>query len=364
MKILHIIDSLALGGAQAIVKGILECYIDKDYFLYALRKTHITIGIKHPKVYVLNSNKKYTLRPLKELDEIICKEKIEVLHCHLFRSQFFGWLLKRRKYADIKLVFHEHGRIFNNSFIYKLFLKYSMPQVNLYLAVSAATKRRLIRSAKIPDSKIKILYNFVDTHKYNRANISWNRIEERRMLGINRDEFVVGFAGRLVEGKGWRVFIDAAEIILKRYPNIRFLIAGDGEDKAKLKHLVLNKNLNNKVVFIGYVSDMVWYYSLLSCFVIPSQWESMGLTEIEAQAMGIPVISSNVEALNEVIKDGENGLLFEANNHKDLAKKIIRLYQCRSIRKKLINGGYSTVNKYNLKEYLVSLETHYKSLTN
>ena len=364
MRILNIIDHLSLGGAQAVVKGTIENCQRNNHFLFVLRKTDITISIDQPNVFIFDSDIKYSLKPLKELKEIIDNEKIEVLHCHLFRAQFLGWLLKKRYFPEIKIIFHEHGRIFSDIYLYNLFIKHSVSQVDLFLAVSEATKKHLIRNANIPDNKIKVLYNFVDTRKYNRSNILWNIEEERIRLGINRHDFVVGFAARMTERKGWHIFVEAADSVLKKCPNIKFLIAGDGKDKERLIRLINRKNLFNKIIFIGYISNMVWFYSLLNCFIIPSQWEPMGLTDIEAQAMGIPVISSDVEALNEIIKDEENGLLFEANNHNDLAKKIIRLRQYSETRQKLINGGYETVKKFNLDAYLLDLNMQYEGLIN
>src|SRR3989344_3696257 len=112
MKILHLIDSLGLGGAQTVVKGIFENQRkNKDIFLYVLRKREINIDVDHPNVKIFNSNKKYSLASIQELRNLIEKEQISIIHCHLFRSQVFGWILKRFYFPNIKLIFHEHGQI-------------------------------------------------------------------------------------------------------------------------------------------------------------------------------------------------------------------------------------------------------------
>ncbi len=363
MKILHIIDTLTLGGAQTVVRGILERNKDNNqYFLYVLRETNNTYKIDHSNVFIHPTSYRYSLKPLKDLRNIIEKEGIVALHCHLFRSMVFGWILKKLYYPDIKLIFHEHGRIFTNIIIYRLFIKLSIFQTDLYLAVSKATKRRLISNAGVPQNKIKTLYNFVDLDKYNRKFIAWNAEEEKVKLAIDRDEFVVGFAGRLVERKGWRTFINAAELVLVKQPNIKFLIAGDGKDKQVLIDLINTKKLSKNIIFLGYVSEMVWFYSLLDCFVIPSFWEPMGLTEIEAQAMGIPVISSDVEALNEIIVHGENGLLFNVKDEKDLTENINKLIIDDELRQLLVFGGHKTVKGFSLYNHSIKLEKLYNEL--
>ena len=363
MKILHIIDHLSLGGAQTVVKGLIENQKGSNInYLFSLRDSVVPININHKNVFTCNSRKKYSLKPIRGLEEFIENESVDVLHCHLFRSQFFGWLVKKRYFPRVKLIFHEHGRIFKDNCIYNLFLKYSTAQTDLYLAVSEATRNRLIKNTNIPDSKIKVLYNYVDLNTFSQDKISWNIEAERIKLGINKDDFVAGFAGRIIERKGWRTFLGAAEYVLDKHPNTKFLVAGEGQEKDKLLQLLDHRHLNKNIKYIGYVSDMVWFYSLLNCFVMPSHWEPMGLTEIEAQAMGVPVISSNVEALNEIINDGENGLLFEVKNEKDLAEKIKKLLDSDKNRQELIKGGRETVKNYCLNKYITSMNLIYEDL--
>src|SRR3989338_4867280 len=162
MKILHIIDSLGLGGAQTVVKGIFEKQPkNKDIFLYALRKREITTKIKNKNVKIFNSTSKYSLEPIKELRKLIEKEKIDILHCHLFRAQVLGWILKRFYFPKIKLIMHEHGQIFQNDIHYNFLMSKMQKEVNLFIAVSKATKQKLIEKAKIDPKKITVLYNFV-----------------------------------------------------------------------------------------------------------------------------------------------------------------------------------------------------------
>lgn len=370
MKILHIVDSMGFGGAQIVVKGIFESQKENsDIFLFSLRKREINIDIKHKNIYIYTSKSKYSFRPIKKLKEIIKKEQIDVLHCHLPRSQVFGWILKKYYFPDIKLIFHEHGRIlgsegrgikiFLEQQIFYQFTIFSRNYVDLYIAVSRAIEHRLIEKTKVPQNKIQVLYNFVDLEKFNRESIAWDIQKEREKIGIKEGCFVVGFAGRLVERKGWREFLGAAKLILSTNQNFKFVIAGDGPQKIKMLKLMESLNVGNNVLYLGYISNMVWFYPLLNCFVIPSHWEPMGLTEIEAQAMGIPVIASDKEGLNEIIIDGENGLLFKVKDVNDLAKKINMLKNDIELRLQLIRNGINNIKKYSLASYIQALKNLY-----
>jgi L-malate glycosyltransferase len=360
MKVLHIIDSLGLGGAQTVVKGVFETQKhNKNIFLYALRKKEITTKIYHANVCISPSTFKYSLRPLKQLKDVIRENNIQILHCHLFRSQLFGWILKKFYFPNIKLIIHEHGQIFQNNFYYNNFIRIAETETNLFLAVSRATRRELIKNAKIQEKKIKVFYNFVDLEKFNKKNITLDIKKEKKKLGIKKDEFVVGFAGRLAKVKGCEYLIRSLPYLDFKY---KCLIAGDGELRKELEVLTKELKVEDKVIFLGYQENVLKTYSLLDVLVIPSLRESFGLITIEAQALGIPVISSNVPALNEIIINRENGLLFKVKNSKGLALKIKEIKENSKMRDSLTKNSLENLERYSLKEYTEKINIKYKKI--
>jgi len=360
MRVLHIIDSLGLGGAQTVVKGIFENQKkNKDIFLFVLRKREINMGIKHPNIKIFNSKAKYSLKPIKELKELIEREKIDVLHCHLFRSQFTGWRLKKKYFQKMKLIFHEHGEILQNHLPYNYFTRRSKEEVDLLIAVSKATKNMLIARAKIESNKIKILYNFVDLDRFNSKRININIQNEKKKLGIKKNDFVIGFVGRLSEVKGCKYLIKALPYLDFNY---KVLIAGDGDLRKSLENLTKKLNVADKVIFMGYINDTTKVYLLLNVNVIPSLSESFSLSAIEGQAIGIPTIASNIEGLNEVVINKKTGLLFEPKNERDLAEKIKLVYKNKLLRLKLIKEGFKKVKKYSSGYYIKSLKKVYINL--
>jgi len=360
MKILHLIDSLNPGGAQTVVKGIFEKQKDnKDIFLFALRERDIKMNIEHPNVFIYPSKAKYSLKPLKPLKELVEKEKIDVLHCHLFRSQYSGYLLKKRYFPEIKLIFHEHGKIFTNKIWYNYFLKKAEKYVDLFIAVSKATKNKHIENAGIPENKIVVLYNFVDTERFNRKKITLDVKKEKEKLGIEKDESVIGFVGRLAYVKGCDILIGALPYLNFKY---KVLIAGDGPEKKNLEKLAEKLGVKDKVIFLGYVDNPLGVYSLMNVLVMPSRSESFGISVIEARALNIPVIASDVEGLNEIIIDKENGLLFEGKDSKDLARKIETIYSNKNLRNKLTKEGYKNVKRFSWEKCAREMSKVYKEV--
>lgn len=359
MKILHIIDTLWLGGAQNLLKSIFErSGNDREIFLYSLRTREFNIWINHPNVIANPSVSKYSLRPLKKLKRIISENHIEVLHCHLPRSQVFGYILKRLYFHDIKLVFHEHGEVFEKYLTYHPILKIILKKTDAVICVSEESKTEIDRILKQPPVKTAVLHNFINTKTFSNKNLPESRENERQKMGISPSDFLVGFAGRLFERKGWKVFIDAA-LLLKSEPGLKFIMAGTGEDKDKLIRNIKEKCLQDTVLFRGYFRDMLSFYTLIDCFVLPSHWEGMPLAGFEARACGLPVIISNGTGMQEF---AENTLFFENKNPADLAAKISLLKNNLDLRLKLSELPQLNTEPYSFEIYMKKLTEIYIDL--
>ncbi len=365
--ILHIIDLMSVGGAQTIVKELFENQIDNnDIYVFVLRKSCNSILIQHKNVIISKSKSKYSLKALFELKNIIHQNNVQVLHCHLFKSQVFGWLLKSFFLKNIKLIFHEHGQIWGSEtklklddFFFISFLRFAKRQVDRFIAISMATKIKLIERAGVPTKKIDILNNFVNHDKYCKNFSVLKKKAELEKLGYENEMFLVGFAGRIIERKGWQTFIEAAHI-LRNEPSILFVIAGSGHEVKKMMKMVSDLNLNHKIIYYGFVDNMVNnFYSIIDCLIIPSHWEPMGLVELEAQAMEIPVVVANVSALNEIVEDRVNVLFFESKNAVDLAEKIIELNTHPKIISYLKLNGLANSKKYSIQNYINQLSQLY-----
>ena len=234
--------------------------------------------------------------------------------------------------------------------------------VNLFIAVSIATKENLISSAKIDSKKIKVLYNCINIKKFIKKESCSDLQLKRDKIGIGKDAFVVGYAGRLIRYKGWREFINSIKLILKSCQNFKFLVAGDGPDRKKMLNLIEELKLRDNVVYLGHVENMNWFYKLLDCYVRPSYWEPMGISAIEAQACGVAVIASDVGGLNEIINDMETGLLCNPVCAQALAEKIKTLYANKGLRNKLIKNAFKYLNRYSLDKYVEELNLIYERI--
>lgn len=357
-KILHIIDNLGLWWAQIVVKWIFEWQnSNNNIFLFSLRKTKIITSINHNNLIIHNSSFKYNF-PLLKLRKFIKENDIEIIHCHLAKSQIIWWILKTIFFPNIKLVFHEHWEIFEDWKIYPFFMNLFKEKINSFISVSNAIKQKLEDKTKISKEKIVVLYNFVDLNKFKKI-IWFDKKIEKINYWFDKNDFLIWFAGRLIERKWWFEFLQAAKILKYKWYDFKYLIAWDWEDKNKITSFIKKYNLENEIKLIWYVENMNEFYNIIDVFILPSHWEWLAMAQLETLACWTSLISWDWPWLNEVIIDSETAMIFKSKNAFDLSWKIVEMYEEEDIRKQLIKSSLKEVKKYSLENYLEKLENIY-----
>jgi UDP-glucose:(heptosyl)LPS alpha-1,3-glucosyltransferase len=186
--------------------------------------------------------------------------------------------------------------------------RFSLWRAEKVLAVSNAVKNDILRHYKIPDEKIEVVYNGVDTGKFNVVRASAYRVPLRRKHGLRADDKVILFPAHEFERKGLRWLLEAVNIMHDR--KLFVLIAGD-DDPAKYGPLIGRYSLQGNVIFAGRVTDIENYFAAADLIVLPSIYEPFGLVILEAMASGVPVMASRLAGASELITDRSNGLLID-----------------------------------------------------
>jgi glycosyltransferase involved in cell wall biosynthesis len=190
------------------------------------------------------------------------------------------------------------------------------------------------------------------------SEASQDRAAIRREQAIPEGAFVVGFASRLVERKGWGDFLDALALLAPTLP-VYFLLAGNGEDRDKARARVRELGLEERGRILGHIDWMKRFYACLDCFVMPSHWEPHGLSHLEAQGFGVPVVVASVPGLRSTVVADRDALLFEAGDASSLADCIRRLVEDPAIRERLIAGGLANSARYTMDAFAASLNEVY-----
>jgi glycosyltransferase involved in cell wall biosynthesis len=159
-----------------------------------------------------------------------------------------------------------------------------------------------------------------------------------------RGRFVVGHIGALVDPhKGQSVLIAAAKLLLRKHPELSFLLVGDGEDRAYLERLA---GSDPNIEFTGFVRDVGSWIEVFDMFVFPSLEEGLGSTLLDVMQHEKPIVASAVGGILDVIKDGRSGVLVQAGDVHKLAAAIERMYLDAALRERCVAGGLEQLERY------------------
>jgi glycosyltransferase involved in cell wall biosynthesis len=178
------------------------------------------------------------------------------------------------------------------------------------ITVAASCREFLIRHESIPPEKITLVPNAIDLRRFSPGQIT--RRDARSKLGLSPDAPVIAGVGRLNSQKNFSLFLDVAAALTPRFPNLRFLLAGEGPEEAMLREKARQLGLTDRIVFAGYIADTRQVYAAADILLMPSRFEGLPMTLLEAMAMNLPVVASKLDGIAEVIEEGREGYLVDS----------------------------------------------------
>ena len=192
-----------------------------------------------------------------------------------------------------------------------------------------------LRRLRIPRRKLRLLGNGVDLNRFDPERHAAVRQQVREELGISDEEVVVGLVGRLVAEKGYREVFEAARTVRQRHQGARFVVAGpDDPDKADAITAAEQDRATAEagVRFLGAYEQVERLYAAMDLYVLASYREGFPRSAMEAAAMGLPIVATDIRGCRQVVDDGRTGLLVPARDPEALAEAIERLVADREQR--------------------------------
>ena len=247
--------------------------------------------------------------------------------------------------------------IYSPSRFYRRFHKFTLANADAVIAQTGDEKRIMQKTC---DRDIMTLPSGIDLGRF--SNLS--REESRSGLQIKEGEKVILFVGILFAVKGVKYLIQAMNVIRQQEPKARLMLVGDGEERQDLEKLTSSLNLVDSVTFVGKVSNekVLQYMAAADIFVLPSLSEGFPLVISEAMASGLPIVTTNVTGLSEIVHNGENGLLVESKNSIELAEKILLLLQDDELRRRISQNNKQRVKDYTWDKVIDRLEEVYQKV--
>jgi len=273
------------------------------------------------------------------LVRFIKRERIDLIHANSLWALKFCTIASMLTRVPTIAMIHAYPRIHNRlkRMVHVLTRRFCYSRAKMVIAVSNALKDALIED-KAPPEKIVVIPNGIEAEWF-ADSVDLPKSKTRTILTV----------GRLHPGKGQQVFLKAAAIVHAKFPDTRFVIAGE-EYRTSLENLGFKQTLidlahelgiSDSVEFVGYTSNLRDLYRQASVVVLASFEETFGLVALEAMVAARPIVASRIPGVTELVQDGQTGLLFEAGSHEDLAEKVIALLSDESLTLSLSENALS-----------------------
>ncbi|MGL5805404.1 MAG: glycosyltransferase family 4 protein [Xenococcaceae cyanobacterium] len=304
------------------------------------------------------------------LSKLIRKNKYDLVHTYTSKAGFIGRLAGRIArcphviHTVLSFAFQPYDSGLKKQ-LYILLEKLAAPLCDRLLFISECNLKEAIQyRLKSPDKMDLVGLSFDSIAKFKDFQVDVAAV--RAKYGIQPDELLVGTVGRLVFQKGMDTLIQAAALVLQQRPEIRFVIAGDGELRQELEQLTQKLGIADRVKFLGFITEIEEVMSLiasLDLFVLSTRFEGLGLVYLEAMALQRPVVGSRISPVTEVVKDGETGLLANVDDPEDFATAMLKLLDNPQLRQQMGTAGPNHVeSEYSWQKVLERVDRVYQEL--
>lgn len=295
----------------------------------------------------------------------ILKNNYDVVHIHT--SQWKNTIIEEmcREYHVQKVIVHAHNTscgvrekpsLEEELYIHKK-IRNSIDE-NLasdYWACSSEAGEWLYGNS-IPKEKITLRHNAIDIYKFRFSETYRNEV--RQELGIDNDVFLIGNVGRMVYQKNQLFILDIAKKICESNYNIRFVIIGNGELKSELENRIKSYGLEDRVMLAGYRNDIACWYSAMDLFILPSRFEGLPISAIEAQTSGLDVLCMDTISKETNIT---GNVIFLSTDCNTWVNKIIECLKHKTTSDRLNLIKIVKENGYYIKDEIKRIESEYES---
>jgi glycosyltransferase involved in cell wall biosynthesis len=341
MKILHIISSGGMYGAEAVIlnlsralnqgphRSVIGVFSNTSKPNLQLHEAALEQGIES---FLIPCSGQLDRTTLTSIRGLVATTKADIIHAHGYKADIYAYFALRGQPLPLVSTCHTW---YDNDLLVSLYGMADRRVLQSYAAVVAVSdevKQRLLKAGVKPD-RIHLVRNGIDLRPFDNAHPSL------RNKATPDSPYLVGLIGRLANEKGVDIFLRAAARVLTKLPATKFVIIGEGPDRDKLEALSAELNLQNSVKFLGRRDDMPSVYASLDLMVSSSRQEGLPIAILEGMASRLPLIATAVGDVPTVIIDGQTGILVPSEDVETLASAIIKLLQDQPQRNRLATAA-------------------------
>ena len=314
--------------------------------------------------YPLFKYEPYELALSSKLYDVISKYEIDVLHVHYaIPHAYAAYMAKKILYENgykIPIVTTLHGTditLVGNHPFYKPAVTFSINKSDIVTCVSKSLMEDTREFFGI-QRDIKVIPNFIDIDKYERKHNNC----EKNVISEGDEKIIV----HISNFRPLKRIIDVIKIFQKINLEIssKLIMVGDGPEKKKAKDYLRKNNLKNRVIFLGKTNEVDEILCSSDLFLLPSEKESFGLAALEAMALKVPVISTNIGGLSELNINGNSGYTSDIGDIDSMASNAIKILSDKSLKKKYRFQAFENAKKYDIKKIIPLYESVYQEALN
>lgn len=363
IKVLHLITSLEVGGAQhGILLGLprfdpsryehVVCSImDRMQMASQFRKAGI-------EVHSLGLNRKTDFMVALRLNSLLKQQRPDVLHTYLLHSNVLGRIVGRL--AGVPTIVGSERTIGQARLWGRLATRLTNPLTDAVEVNSEIGGKAVETDLGVPHHKVEVVRSGLDLAAFTG---SAKRTEIRAELNLNNNQHLVLYVGRLRPVKGVEYGIRAFASAQAQHHNMHAALAGEGEQLTFLQNLVDELGISKHVTFLGVRNDLPDLLSAADSLLLPSLNEGFPRTAIEAMAAGKPIIATSVGGTPEAIRDGETGILVPSKDVEAMTTALLTLVRNSVLQRSLGRAGRQRAEQnYSVENYVARLDGLYRQL--
>ena len=378
IRVLHVITRLVLGGAQANTL-LTVAHLDRMRYQVTLASGPTagpegTLEDQIPRDIVFERIPELVRDPhpmkdiiaLRRLYVLMRRDAYHIVHAHTTKAGLLGRIAARL--ARVPLVVHTpHGQAFHGylnsagSHALQAVERGLARWTDRIICLTEAERQDHLRFRVGLPEKFEVIHSGVDIERFRQARFASSQCT-RRVLGLPEDGPLVGCVARLVPIKGVRHLLDAVPLVRAAVPQATVVFVGDGPLRGELERRAAELRLDGAVAFLGLRRDVANLVALCDVVVLPSLNEGMGRAAVEAFAAGRPVVGSRISGIQDVIDDGQTGLLVPPANPEALALAIIRCLTNPGLADAMGRRAQVEAERYNITHMITKIDRLYTGL--
>ena len=349
IKILHLVSSGGLFGAERVILNIASQHRDADFWVGALNNQHNPhleiiqeaqkLGLK---TAVFDSRNQADFKTVSSIKKFLKENSIDIVHTHNYKSDIMGFLATRFtgvKWAATNHVWHSTDKKLR---LYEAMDAFVLKFASAVFTVSQEIKDDLLKKG-FKEDHLHVVHNGIAVDQFGGTAA---RKQLRDGWHVSGQDVLLIIAGRLAPEKGHDILFKSLKKATTVCPSVKCLVAGDGPLRAQLEELAREPGLSGRIIFTGIRKDMPDVYCACDMMINASSIEGLPMTILEAMASKLPVIATKVGAVPQVIKNGQNGILLEYGNVDALSQSIVDLANAPEIRQALARQAYTDVSEH------------------